>query len=232
VPHEVLVLVAAINDALSRLSGALEAERAFTAEAAHALRTPLAVLNARIAALPSESGLADIKTDICSLDRLVHQLLSAAQADTLRIGPDRSCDLSAVAEKVVASMAPVAIGQNRVLALESEGETLVRGDADALAHGIRNLVENALRFGPPTSEILVRVRRDGSVSVLDRGPGIPDELKPLATKRFWRAASDLGGTGLGLSIVQRIAEAHGTRLQIQDRPGGGSQFTIQLMLVR
>lgn len=227
-PTEVLTLVDAINDALLRLGDALEAERAFTAEAAHALRTPLAVLSARIEKLPGGREIEAVRADIAALRRLVNQLLSAAQADTLVVDAARRCDLSAVAEGVVGALAPLAIREGRRLAFEAQPGTMVRGDADAIAHALRNLVENALRFSPPGEEVLVRVSRTGRLEVLDRGPGIPDEQKPLVTKRFWRAsASDLGGTGLGLSIVQRIAEAHGSTLDIEDHDKGGTALSIR-----
>ncbi|MCA3655072.1 MAG: HAMP domain-containing histidine kinase [Methylobacterium sp.] len=226
-PTEVLILVEAINDPLRRLGEALEAERAFTAEAAHALRTPLAVLSARIEKLPKGGELDAVHSDIAALRRLVNQLLSAAEADTLVVDPARQCDLSIVAEGVVAAMAPLAIRDGRILAFEARPGTIVRGDADAIAHALRNLVENALRFSPENTEVLVRVSGPGQVAVLDRGPGVPDEQKPLVMKRFWRARpSDLGGTGLGLAIVQRIAEAHGTTLGIADREGGGTVFSL------
>lgn len=228
-PTEVLILVEAINDALNRLGEALEAERAFTGEAAHALRTPLAVLAARIDKLPPGPEFEAVKRDIEALGRLVKQLLSAAQADTLVVDPDRQVDLSAVAEEVVSAMAPLAIRENRVLAFEGHPGTIVRGDADAIAHALRNLIENALRFSPAKEEVLVRVMPPGRLDVSDRGPGIPDERKPLVTKRFWRAnGAEPGSTGLGLAIVQRIAEAHGARLAIADRPGGGTVFAIDL----
>ncbi len=168
-----------------------------------------------------------MKNDIAALRRLVNQLLSAAQADTLVVDPARQCDLSAVAEGVVGAMAPLAIRDGRSLAFEARPGTMIRGDADAIAHALRNLVENALRFSPPNEEVLVRISEPARLEVLDRGPGIRDEQKPLVIKRFWRAsASDLGGTGLGLAIVQRIAEAHGATLVIEDRPGGGTLFAM------
>lgn len=228
-PTEVLTLVEAINDALRRLGGALEAERAFAAEAAHALRTPLAVLAARIEKLPRSAELDAIRSDIEAIGRLVHQLLSAAQADTLVVDPQRRFDLSVVAESVVGAMAPLAIRDGRVLALEAPPEVRVSGDADAVAHALRNLIDNAVRFSPPGEEVLVRVTPDGTLAVLDRGPGIPDARKPLVTQRFWRGdTADLGGTGLGLAIAQRIADAHGTTLRIADRDGGGTIFAMTL----
>jgi two-component system OmpR family sensor kinase len=231
-PSEVLSLVEAINDALQRLSGALEAERAFTAEAAHALRTPLAVLSARIDRLPQGPEFKAVKSDIEAMGRLVNQLLSAAQADTLVVDPQSQFNLSAMAEEVVAAMAPLAIRDGRSLALESVPGVIVRGDSDAIAHALRNLIENALRYSPLGAEVLVRVDAKGLLTVEDQGPGIPPHLRALVTKRFWRAnSSDLGGTGLGLSIVERIAEAHGASLAIGDRKGGGAVMAIRLQVL-
>jgi signal transduction histidine kinase len=134
-----------------------------------------------------------------------------------------------MAEGVVAAIAPLAIRQGRTLAFEPRPGTVVSGDADAIAHALRNLLENALRFSPQTEEVVVVITPEGGLEVRDRGPGIPDDQKPLVTQRFWRAStSDLGGTGLGLSIVQRIAQAHGTTLTLADRDGGGTTFTIAL----
>ena len=124
-------------------------------------------------------------------------------------------------------MAPLAIRQSRGLALDAHPGVVVSGDPDAIAHALRNLIENALRFSPEKEEVLVRISAPARLEVLDRGPGIPDALKSLVIKRFWRASpSDLGGTGLGLAIVQRIAEANRTALLIQDREGGGTSFSI------
>ncbi len=102
-------MVEAINDALGRLEDALEAERAFTAEAAHALRTPLAVLSARVAQLPELPAAQPLRDDVARLTRLVEQMLSAAQADTLVVDPAMQSDLAAIARSVVADMAPIAI---------------------------------------------------------------------------------------------------------------------------
>lgn len=231
-PSEVLALVEATNDALHRLQLALEAEKAFTAEAAHALRTPLSVLSARVEALPATLELSPVKADIRAMSRLTHQLLSAAQADTLVVDAERHCDLSDLAAKVVAGLAPLAIRDGRTLALEAASGVIVRGDADALAHALRNLVENALRFSQRGTEVLVTVSEEGTLSVLDRGPGIPEADKPMLTRRFWRrSATGLAGTGLGLSIVQRIAEAHRSHLEILDRPGGGAIFKLCLRAI-
>lgn len=225
-PLEVRALVEATNEALARLKEALDHERAFNAEAAHALRTPLAVLSARLAAMP-EDWLAPLREDVTAMTRLVNQMLASAQAEALAIGPDQSCDLAAIGRDLAAQMAPLAIREGRSVAFEGDGPVIVRGDADALAHAARNLVENALRHAPRGSEVTVAVDADGTLAVMDRGPGIPDAQKRLALTRFWRAAPGDGqGSGLGLPIAERIARAHGGALRIEDRPGGGTRVVL------
>lgn len=225
-PGEVFDLVEAINGALGRLEAALEAERAFTAEAAHALRTPVAVLAARVeqGGPAAESSLG---RDVAAISRLIEQMLSAAQADTLVVDPSMRTDLATVARAVVADMAPLAIAAGRQLAVEGADRTVVVGDADAIAHALRNLVENAVRFTPEGSEVVVRVDPPGQLSVRDHGPGIPPAERDLVFRRFWRAgASDLGQTGLGLAIVKRITDAHRAAITIGDASGGGALITL------
>jgi signal transduction histidine kinase len=225
-PLEVRTLVEATNEALERLKEALDHERAFNAEAAHALRTPLAVLSARLAALPGEA-LAPLRADVAAMTRLANQMLASAQAEALTIGDDQSCDLAVIGRELAAQMAPLAIRQGRRLAFEGDGPVMVRGDADALAHAARNLVENALRHAPMGSEVTIAVDADGTLGVMDHGPGIPDAQKGLALTRFWRASPGDGqGSGLGLPIADRIARAHGGVLRIEDREGGGARVAL------
>ncbi|WP_291825649.1 HAMP domain-containing sensor histidine kinase [Bosea sp. (in: a-proteobacteria)] len=227
-PAEILDMVEAINDALGRLEDALEAERAFTAEAAHALRTPLAVLSARVAQLPNLPGAQPLRDDVARLTRLVEQMLSAAQADTLVVDPAMQSDLAAIARSVVADMAPIAIAAGRHIAYEGPDACPVMGDADAIAHALRNLADNGLRFTPAGTEVTLIVEETGRLSVRDHGPGIPASHRDTVFKRFWRgAASDLGGTGLGLAIVKRIAEAHQAEVGISDATGGGALVSLR-----
>lgn len=225
-PQEVRMLVDATNEALARLKEALDHERAFNAEAAHALRTPLAILSARLAVM-SGNGLAPLREDVAAMTRLVNQMLASAQAETLSIGANQFCDLVAIGRDLAARMAPLAIREGRSIAFEGVGAVIVRGDADALAHAVRNLVENALRHAPEGSEVTIAVGADGTLAVMDRGPGIPDTQRGLALTRFWRAAPGDGqGSGLGLPISERIAKAHGGSLRIEDRAGGGARVVL------
>ncbi len=172
-PKEVAALVGATNAALGRLSRALEAERAFTAEAAHALRTPLAVLSARLDTLPSQDGASALRPDIEAITRLVNQMLAAAQADTLVVDPHNEFDLAQTARDVVAQMAPLALKAGRSIAQEGSERVRVRGDADAIAHALRNLLENALRHAPRGSEGRRRAGRSGRGRGARQRPGHP-----------------------------------------------------------
>ncbi len=228
-PAEVKALVRATNAALARLGRALDAERAFTAEVAHALRTPLAVLSARLDTLSETSAVASLRPDVEAMTRLVNQMLAAAQADNLVVAPRSAFDLAATARDVVARMAPLAIREGRSIAQEGSETVMVHGDADAIAHALRNLIENALRHAPPGTEVVVALDEGGAIEVRDSGPGIPDEQKPLAVRRFWRGPNSGGtGTGLGLSIAKRIMEAHRGELAISDRQGGGTVVRLSL----
>ncbi len=91
---------------------------------------------------------------------------------------------------------------------------------------IRNLVDNAVKYTERGSEVIVDVASDGTVQVLDKGPGVPPAERTLMVRRFWRARRDQDGAGLGLSIVSRIAELHGAKLGIADRDGGGAVFSL------
>ncbi len=228
-PSEIKALVQATNAALERLGRALEAERAFTAEVAHALRTPLAILSARLDTLSPDSEVGTIRPDIEAMIRLVNQMLAAAQADNLVVDLNQEVDLAVVARDVVAKMAPLAIRDGRSLAQEGSEAVFVRGDADAIAHALRNIIENAIRHAPAGTEVIVAVDARGSVEVRDAGPGLPDDQKVFAVRRFWRGAnSGSAGTGLGLSIAQRIMEAHGGDLLIGDGPDGGASVSLRM----
>ncbi len=171
-PDEVRTLVEATNSALERLASALDHERAFNAEAAHALRTPLAVLSGRLAGMEGP-GLESLRADVAAMTRLVNQMLASAQADVLTVPAEGRCDLARVGAELVAQMAPLAIRQGRRLAFEGEGPVIVRGDADALAHAARNLVENALRHASEGSEVTVAAEPAACSASPTAGPASP-----------------------------------------------------------
>ena len=244
-PAELQLPVLAINRALDRLDHGFQAQRDFLADAAHELRTPLAILSAHLDTLPRNQGTDALKSDVQRMTRLVNQLLLVAQLESLTIDPSETADLSDIAIDLAALLAPLAIRSNRSVGVSgAEQPVLVHGNKDALYQALRNLVENALRFTAIETEVEISVDPAGSVTISDRGPGIPPKERELLFRRFWQGVrrqkrdglpGDLGpeasgGAGLGLAIAQRIAETHGGSLRITDNPGGGARFTLSLPL--
>lgn len=234
IPTEIQPLVAAVNQALERLAAGFRAQREFTADAAHELRTPLAILRTRIDTLPDRSVVADLNRDIDGMGRIVGQLLDIAELNTLVVDPAETADLPTVCADVVEFVAPLAVARHKSIALRSAAQALaVRGNAEMLRRAIRNLVENAVHHTPAGTTVEVVVEADGTVSVLDEGPGIPAEQRDLIFERFWRSDRRRpGGAGLGLSIVRRTVEQYGGSVTVTNRATGGAQFTLALRPVK
>ncbi|MBK8159663.1 MAG: HAMP domain-containing histidine kinase [Rhodospirillaceae bacterium] len=188
-PSELQSPVLAINRALDRLDHGFQAQRDFLADAAHELRTPLAILSAHLDTLPRNQGTDALKSDVQRMTRLVNQLLLVAQMESLTIDPAETADLSDIAIDLAALLAPLAIRSNRSVGVSgAEAPVLVRGNKDALYQALRNLVENALRFTAVGTEVEISVDRSGSVTVSDHGPGIPPQERDLLFRRFWQGA--------------------------------------------
>ncbi|WP_374384616.1 sensor histidine kinase [Dongia sp.] len=241
-PSELQSPVLAINRALDRLDQGFQAQRDFLADAAHELRTPLAILSAHLDTLPRNPGTDALKSDVERMTRLVNQLLLVAQLESLTIDPKDTADLAEIAIDLAALFAPLAVRRRRSVGVSgAEHPVLVRGNKDAIHQALRNLVENALRFTPPETEVEISVDHEGGVTVSDHGPGVPPEEREMLFRRFWQGArrrprdsqgrEGSGGAGLGLAIAQRLAETHGGSLRISDNPGGGARFTLMLRRV-
>jgi signal transduction histidine kinase len=131
---------------------------------------------------------------------------------------------------VVQAMAPLALRQNRSLALTGVSESVwVKGNAEMIQRAIRNLVENALRHTPPGTTVEVNIDGNGGVHVSDEGPGVPPSERELIFQRFWRRdRRRIGGAGLGLAIVRRIVDAHDGSVAISDGETRGAVFSIRL----
>src|SRR5262249_26027073 len=194
--------------------------------------TPLAIVTAGLEVLPSSDPLDKVRADVGRMNRLVDQLLHAARLDAVAPDVSTKVDLHAIASDVVGYMAPWAVAQDRMLALDGkEAAVGVRGNAGAIADALRNLIENAIMAAPCGSEVTVRVADDGSVSVADHGPGIPHEYRPHIFERFWRGHSARSsGAGLGLAIVSEIMRLHGGRIEVDDNDGGGAVFRLQFRM--
>lgn len=229
IPREIMPLVTAVNQALDRLEDGFRVQRQFTADAAHQLRTPLAILRTRIETLSDGAAKQALHADVEAMSRIVAQLLEIAELDTLVLDPGETADLRAVCAEVVGAIAPFAIAQHKDIALRgSDAPVMIHGNSEMLQRAIFNLAENAIKFTAKDTSVDVEVGDDGSVQVRDCGPGIAEAERELIFQRFWRADRQRSdGAGLGLSIVRGVADDHAATVAVENLPGGGAQFTLR-----
>jgi signal transduction histidine kinase len=234
IPREIMPLVTAVNQALDRLEDGFRVQRQFTADAAHQLRTPLAILRTRIETLGDGAAREVLHADIEGMSRIVAQLLEIAELDTLVLDPGEIADLRAVCTEVVGSIAPFALAQHKDIALKgANAPVMIHGNSEMLQRAIFNLAENAIKFTAMDTSVDVEVGEDGSVRVRDCGPGIAEAERELIFQRFWRRDRQRSdGAGLGLSIVRGVADDHAATIAVENLPGGGAEFTLRFRLVR
>jgi signal transduction histidine kinase len=228
IPKEILPLVQAVNQALDRLEAGFRMQREFTADAAHELRTPLAILRSRVDTLADRGVSKALHQDIEGMARIISQLLDIAELESFSIDPHEKADLRTICAEVAEFAAPLALAKGKNIALSgSDAPVWVNGNPEMLSRAIRNLVENAINYAPPGTTVEIVVESRGMVRVLDEGPGIKEEERALIFQRFWRRdRRRTGNAGLGLSIVQRIADTHAATVSVENRPTGGANFSL------
>jgi signal transduction histidine kinase len=230
IPREVRPLVSAVNQGLDRLEEAFRIQRDFTADAAHELRTPLSVLRTRLDLLKDQDASRALRRDVDGMAHIISQLLEIAELDSLVVEPKEKADLRAVAAQIAEFVAPLALAQGKDVALlGTTAPVWVRGNPEMLGRAIRNLAENAINHTAAGSTVEFVVEADGTVSILDSGPGISEDEHNLIFQRFWRRdRRKAGSSGLGLSIVQRIAELNSATVTVENRKPTGARFCLKL----
>jgi two-component system sensor histidine kinase QseC len=218
-PAEIRPLVEAVNGALDRLSRAYSAERRLTADAAHELRTPLAVLNLRLqrARLTGTIDWPVVEGELSQMGRLVNQLLDLARKEALsserRSEEFPVVNLSRLVREAAALVLPLIEAQGRRLEVDVPDAVQMRGRADDLRDMFRNLLDNALIHGRGT--VTARIEETGdaralvSIEIRDEGEGVPLGQEESVFQRFHKLDAETPGSGLGLAIVRHVARSHG-----------------------
>jgi two-component system OmpR family sensor kinase len=228
IPVEVIPLVRAMSEALERLREAIAFQRRFISDAAHHFRTPLAALRLQIGNLKANPAashgevIADMELGVRRMSTLTNQLLVLARSETpqeVAISNTAIAVASAVRE-VIAAVLPLAQEKSVELAMQSETDTLVRGDHEALVTLLSNIADNAVRYSNPGGQVDFAVLTSGDqvvIEVADGGPGLPEEMLTEVFKRFFRHNCSDEGSGLGLSIASAIADRLNGSISLKNR---------------
>jgi two-component system OmpR family sensor kinase len=244
---EIAALAVTMNELLGRLQAALSQQRTLVADASHELRTPFAVLRGELelASRPGRSrdelaaAVEHATDEVNRLARITEQLLFLAKSDEDKISPRLARTSTSIPELLTRS-AEHAAGRASSAGVSCHVDAPVGLaaviDPDRIREAVDNLVDNALRFAPPGTSIVLSASADGQdliIAVEDSGPGFPAEYVPQAFQRFTRPADSgrarsKGGAGLGLAIVNAIARAHGGWASAANRPGGGAVTALHL----
>lgn len=226
VPVEVAPFVDAVNEALMRLDAWAARQRRFAANAAHELRTPLAIMRARLENTKASELRSELLGDTSRLRSIVEQMLVSARLSEGQARLDQIVNLSEAAGRAVSDFLPLALDRRRFIEFEVEPITaFVRGNCRAIECLITNLIDNAVRAEPKGGTVLVRVDND-VVAVIDHGEGVAAGDREMIFEPFWRKNEAGSGTGLGLAIAKEIIDAHGGRIWVEDTPGGGATFKL------
>ena len=237
-------LAATVNDMLERLERSFEEMRRFTADAAHELRTPLAVIRneSEVALRQPRSGeeygraLENVLEETIRLSRMADELLFLCRQDAgLNPPASEPVELGRLLEDVVGNMRLVAQETGVTLTLEAGVGCTVFGDGRQFRRVFYNVIDNALKYTPVGGQVRVACRQDGDfviVTIADTGVGIPEDHLPRIFDRFYRVDSARtggeGGAGLGLSICRSILRVIGGTITVTSGEGRGSEFLVRL----
>ncbi len=246
---ELAPLTQAMTAMLEGLHRAFTQQREFLANAAHELKTPVAILKSTLQSLLQRpraadeyrAGLEQALDDMARLEHLMHSMLRLARAEQWAAGSTRrdlqSVEVAATCESALERLVPVARERGVTIHFASNGAMPMRADADDLELVWSNLLENAIRFSPSGGEVQLRARSNGSrgyVEVEDNGPGIPASELVHLFERFHRGdssrARNTGGYGLGLAISKALIEAYGGTITTESEPGKGTRMVVEVPL--
>jgi two-component system sensor histidine kinase TctE len=230
-PREIAPIVAAFNAALERLDGGRQQQERFIANAAHELRTPMAIIRTRLDGLAPGPIKVKLEQDVERLSNLGDQLLDLQRLKSVELNME-PVDLVELAKETLAELAPLAIAAGHKLELVSSLERLVvLGDPTPLKRVIINLTQNAMQHGGEALSVTVKVFADAAnavVEVIDNGQGIPYGFRDRIFESFSRYARSTSGTGLGLSLVREIVLLHQGDVSIFDPGRAGAAIRVRI----
>lgn len=238
-PRELEPMVAALNRLLQQIAQLLAREQRFLADAAHELRTPLAVLrihaqNALQAPDPTDrdNALMQLGNGVERATRVVTQLLTLARLEPAAVQLSMGeLDFAALVRQELAELTPLALAREQELELQTQGDNFqLVADGPNLGTLLQNLVGNAVQYTPIGGRIRVCLEAQAAAILLrvqDSGPGVSAPLREKLFERFFREGMGQGA-GLGLSIVQRVVELHGGSIELLDSPLGGLEVLVTL----
>ena len=232
---EVAFLAQRFNQAAQRIETLMNSHKSLLANASHELRSPLARIRMSLELMNLETASPqriEISRSITELDQLIDEILLASRLDARQADaePFEPLDLTGLAAEECARA-------NAELGMSATGQSLiVQGSPRLLRRLVRNLLENAKRYGQGNVTLDLTQNRIynqefATIAVHDRGPGVPPELRERIFEPFYRlpgASEREGGVGLGLALVKSISERHGGQVRCEARPGGGATFVVEL----
>lgn len=240
VPREMVPLVSSLNSLMGRLDQSLSQSEDFIAEAAHRVRTPLATVRsyaeATLQRVEKEENREAMRSMVKAIDessRAAGQLLDHAmitfRADHLE---RENIDLVELVRDLVQRMTPIAEMKDLSISLLGDPRVSYSGDPVLIQNAVRNLIDNAMKYGPTESSIEITVSKSTGprITICDHGPGFPTNEIETLTSRFQRGVNskDTIGSGLGLTIARDVAMAHGGRIDLENQPEGGACVTLSL----
>ena len=242
---EIGQLAETFNAMLERLDNAFQRERQFTSDASHELRTPLSFLKTQLSlarSKPREAAtllemMLEMESDVDRMTRLVEQMLALARVEQHGLDSFAPIDLGALLQDLASNFAEKAQKNNINLnvAIPTQVDLSINGDAERLRQVFINLIENAIKYTPAGEKVSLEAKRNWEkieVAVRNSGEPIPAEHLPHLFERFYRIQSsrsrDSGGAGLGLAISRQIVQRHGGDIQVESEIESGTVFTVLL----
>ena len=227
VPLEVEPLVRSMNEALAQLDKDAARLRRFVANAAHELRTPVAILTARLDAPRNEGFVPALQQDAQRIRSIVEQLLATARLGDPGAARNQTMDMVEIARRVAADAMLLAIQSGRNISFEAPATpVVVKANLLALESVISNLIDNALRAEPAGGTVVVKVEADGRLAIADHGDGVAEQDREAIFEPFWHKRESAPGSGLGLAISKEVMDALGGDIWVESTPGGGATFKL------